>query len=412
MTKPTSLEEAQHLDLNDPFAPFRASFAIAPGLIYLDGNSLGPLQHGVRERLAETVSEQWGVGLIRSWNTYDWIDLSTSVAARIAPLIGAPQGTVAVADSTSVNLFKLLAAALRLRPERKVILSEKGNFPTDLYVATKLAEFLGQGHELRTVEASGIADAIDADTAVVLLTEVNYRTGSRLDMAQISAIARKAGALTLWDLAHSAGAFPVDVEAAGVDFAVGCGYKYLNGGPGAPSFAYVAAQHLAGLFQPIGGWQSHVAPFSFSEDYEPAPSIEVLRTGTPPVLSLAGLDAALAIFEGIDMAALRRKADQLFDIFVGNVEAGCPQLELLTPRDPGKRGTQASFAFDNAYAAVQAMIARGVIGDFRSPDIMRFGLTPLYLSHQDVWQAARILCEVMSSRAWDNPAYMTKAKVV
>lgn len=412
MTAPVSLEQARALDAADPLRSFKARFALPDGVLYLDGNSLGPLQTAARRRLEETVAEQWGEGLIRSWNIHGWVDMPAKVAAKIAPLIGAAEGTVAVTDSTSVNLFKLVAVALARQPQRRTVLSQKGNFPTDLYIAEGVTRMLGAGHRLVTVEADDIPAAIGEDVALVMLTEVDYRTARRHDMAAVTALAHKAGALVLWDLAHSAGAFPVDVGAADADFAVGCGYKYLNGGPGAPSFLYVAPRHMEGLRQPISGWFSHAEPFAFAESYTPAPAIEAMRSGTPPVLSLAALDSALDIFAEADLAAIRAKADRLFDIFVSNVEAGCPDLALATPRDPALRGTQASFAFHDAYAAMQALIARGVIGDFRTPDIMRFGFTPLYLSHEDVWNAARILCEVMATRSWDNPAYRARAKVV
>ena len=412
MTEPISLGQAQALDASDPFAETRGEFELPQGIIYLDGNSLGPLQAATRRRVEKTLTHQWGEGLIRSWNTHDWIDMPAKVGAKLARLIGAEPGTVVVCDSISVNLFKLIAVAVGKRPGRKIVLSEKGNFPTDLYVARGLVDMLGDGYELRTVEASALADAIGENVAVVLLTEVNYRTAHRHDMAEVTRLAHAAGALTIWDLAHSAGAFPVDVAACNADFAVGCGYKYLNGGPGAPAFVYVAPRHLDGLKQPIAGWLGHAAPFAFDDDYSPAASIDAMRTGTPPILSLAALDASLDIFLRVDMAALRRKADQLFDVFVSNVEAFCPQLRLLSPREPERRGTQASFAFHEGYAAMQALIARGIIGDFRSPDIMRFGFAPLYLSHVDVWNAAQALRDILDTGSWDNPAYKVLAKVV
>ncbi len=320
------------------------------------------------------VTRQWGQGLIRSWNTHDWIDLPAHVGAKIAPLIGAAPGTVTVSDSTSVNLFKVLSVALRLKPERHVIVSEKGNFPTDVYIAGGLADLLGQRHELRLAAADELGTAIDEEVAVVLLTEVNYRTGARLDMRALTAKAHAAGALIIWDLAHSAGAFPVDVGTAEADFAVGCGYKYLNGGPGAPAFVYVAPTHLDGLRQPLSGWLGHAAPFEFSPGYRPAEGIEAMRVGTPPILSMAALDAALSVFDGVDLSALQTKADALFGLFTAELARHVPELELLTPRDARRRGTQVSLRHSEAYAVMQALIARGVIGDFRQPDILRFGL--------------------------------------
>jgi kynureninase len=360
----------------------------------------------------DVVARQWGEGLIRSWNTHDWIDLPTKVAGKIERLIGAAPGTVAVCDSTSVNIFKVLAAALHARPSRRLILSERNNFPTDLHIAQGLIDLLANGYELRTVDAEDLPGAINDDVAVVLLTEVNYRTGHRLDMAETTRLAQAGGALTIWDLAHSAGAFKVDLVAANADFAVGCGYKFLNGGPGAPAFVYVAPRHIENLRQPLTGWFGHAAPFSFVDDYAPAPSIERMRVGTPPVLSLAALDSALDIFDGVDLVGLRAKADRLFDIFSSIVVPACPDLELVTPLEPEKRGSQIAFRFEEGYAGMQALIARDVIGDFRTPDIMRFGLTPLYLSHEDVWRAAHILVEVMRDRLWDQPAYKIRAKVV
>ncbi|MBL0373408.1 kynureninase [Rhizobium sp. KVB221] len=404
--------DVQALDREDLFAPLRNAFEIPEGVIYLDGNSLGPMQGATRRHVADVVSQQWGEGLIRSWNTHDWIDLPTKIAGKIEGLIGVPKGTVAVCDSTSINLFKVLAAALHARPSRRVILSERNNFPTDLHIAQGLIDLLADGYELRTVATDELADAINDEVAVVLLTEVNYRTGRRLDMAELTRLAHAGGALTIWDLAHSAGAFKVELAAANVDFAVGCGYKFLNGGPGAPAFAYVAPQHIKDLRQPITGWFGHATPFNFVDDYAPAPSIERMRVGTPPILSLAALDSALDIFDGVDMLALRAKADRLFEIFSSVVVPECPELELVTPLAPNQRGSQIAFRFEEAYAGVQALIAQNVIGDFRTPDIMRFGLTPLYLSHEDVWQAAHVLVKVMRDRLWDQPAYRVRAKVV
>lgn len=403
--------------LDDPetdafFARTRERFALPEGTIYLDGNSLGPLPRAVPARLAEVVSTQWGEGLIRSWNTHDWIDLPGRVGDRIARLIGAAPGTVTVADSTSVNLFKALVAALRLRPERRVILSEAGSFPTDAYIAAGVAELMGLGHELKLVPPGDLAAALDERVAVLLATEVNYRTGAKLDMATLTAAAHVAGALTLWDLCHSAGAFPVDLGAADADFAVGCGYKYLNGGPGAPAFVYAAPRHLEVLRQPLTGWLGHAAPFSFDVDYRPAPGIAAMRVGTPPILSMAALDAALDAFDGVDLALLRARADALFALFTGEVRRLAPGLELATPTDPARRGTQVSLRHPEAYAVMQALIARGVIGDFREPDILRFGLTPLYLGPGDVRQAAAILGDVIATGAWDRPEFRQRAKVV
>jgi kynureninase len=407
-----TLPDPKAADRDDPFAPWRDRFVLPEGILYLDGNSLGALPRAVPGRMARVVSEEWGRDLITSWNRHDWIDLPRRVGDKIARLIGAAPGTVVAADSTSVNLFKLLAVALAKRPGRSVILTEEGNFPTDVYIAGGLASLMGGGHEIRLAPAAGLADAMDDGVAVVLLTEVNYRTGAKLDMRGLTRRAHDAGALIIWDLCHSAGAMPIDLPGAEADFAVGCGYKYLNGGPGAPAFVYVAPQHLPGLRQPLQGWLGHAAPFAFAADYRPAEGIEAMRAGTPPILSLAALDAALDAFEGVDLAAVKAKADRLFDIFAGEVAASAPELELLTPRDPAQRGTQVSLRFPDAYPVMQALISRGVIGDFREPDILRFGLTPLYLGHAEVLRAARLVGEIMAGRAWDRPAFHARAKVV
>jgi kynureninase len=410
MTLRVSRAAAEALDRTDPLAPLRQRFALPEGVVYLDGNSLGALPRTVAPRLAEVIGTQWGEGLIRSWNTHDWIDLPARLGHRIAGLIGAAPGTVVVADSTSINLFKVLAAALRLRPGRRVILSEQGNFPTDAYIAAGVADLLGC--ELRLVAGEAVAAALGPDVAVLLLTEVDYRSGARHDMAALTAAAHAAGALAVWDLAHSAGAFPVDLAGAGADFAVGCGYKYLNGGPGAPAFVYAAPLHLAGLRQPLRGWLGHAAPFAFEAGYRPAAGIDAMRVGTPPILSMAALDAALDAFEGADLAALKQKADALFALFTAEVAALAPELELITPADPARRGNQASFRFAAGYAAMQALIARGVIGDFRGPDIMRFGFAPLYLGYAEVWHAAQQVGAVMAGREFEREAFRTRAKVV
>lgn len=406
-----TMDRAEALDRNDPLAPFRARFRLPEGVIYLDGNSLGALPAGVAEHVAEVVGTQWGEGLIRSWNSHDWIDLPARVGNRITPLIGAEAGSVVVADSTSINLFKALVAALRLNPGRRVILSESGNFPTDSYMAAAVAELMGEGYFFRRVAAEEIAEALDASVSVLMLTEVNYRTGARHDMAALTAKAHEQGALVLWDLAHSAGAFPVELARAGADFAVGCGYKFLNGGPGAPAFIYVAPRHLEAVRQPLTGWLGHATPFRFTEDYAPAPGIDRMRVGTPPILALSALDAALGAFERVDLVALRRKADALFELFVEEI-ADVPELTLLTPRDPARRGTQVSISHGDAYAVMQALIARGIIGDFREPDILRFGLTPLYLSHVEIVRAARALVEIVGSGLYRDPKFARRAKVV
>ncbi len=399
------------LDRDDPLKARRDLFSIPEGVIYLDGNSLGVLPRAVPGRLAEAVSKEWGESLIRAWNAHGWIDLPQRVGDRIAGLVGAAKGTVTAGDSTSVNVFKVLAAALSLRPDRKVILSDSGNFPTDLYMAQGLRDLLGRGHELRIVAPEEVEGAIDESVAVVMLTQVDYRTGRLHDMAGLTARAHAAGALTIWDLAHSAGALPVELDAAGADFAVGCGYKYLNGGPGAPAFLYVAARHLDAVTPPLTGWMGHEAPFAFDLDFRADAGIGRMRVGTPPILSLISLEAALAAFDGVDMQVLRAKSISLGELFRAEVERRCPELELASPRDPQARGSQVSFRFEHGYALMQALIARGVIGDFRAPDIVRFGFTPLYLSHADVIAACDILEDIMATRAWDRPEFHKRAKV-
>ncbi len=411
------------LDAEDPLAALRGQFVLPGGVIYLDGNSLGPLPAATADRVAAAVSQEWGEGLIGSWNSAGWIDLPRRVGAKIATLVGAGADEVVAADSTSVNLFKVLAAALRLRPKRRTILSERGNFPTDLYIAQGLVATLGQGYRLELVEREALESILASgrdDIAVAMLTQVDYRTGSRLDMARVTALIQRAGALAIWDQAHSAGAFPVDLEAAQADFAVGCGYKYLNGGPGAPAFLYVARRHQGDFIQPLSGWMGHAKPFDFATEYRPAEGVGRYLCGTPPVLGLtaleAGVDGLLAAQPLGGLEALERKAALLTECFIDLVEEGCAQygVSLVTPRTPSQRGNQVSFAMpdgDAAYAVVQALIARGVVGDFRAPDIMRFGFPPLYLRFVDAWDAAGHVAEVLQTREWDQPRFRQRLAV-
>ncbi|WP_420412108.1 kynureninase [Roseibium sp.] len=404
--------QSQHpSDKNDVLRTKKDAFKIPEGVIYLDGNSLGVLPKNVPARIAEVVEKEWGASLIKSWNEHSWIDLPVRVGNRIGRLIGAPEGSVVACDSTSVNVFKVLAAALSLRPDRKVILSDNGNFPTDLYVASGLKDLLNSGHELKIVDPEDVEAAISEDVAAVLITQVDYRTGRVHDMAGITEKAHAAGALAIWDLAHSAGAIPVDLEGAKADFAIGCGYKYLNGGPGAPAFLYVAPDHQDKVTSPITGWMGHEAPFAFDLDYRPVHGINRMTVGTPAILSLSSLYAALEVFEDVDMADIRRKSVSLSELFIAEVEAKCPQLTLASPRDPEARGSQVSFRFEEGYAVMQALITRGVIGDFRAPDVMRFGFTPLYLSHQDIVDAVSVLADILATESWNRPEYKTRAKV-
>ncbi|MEE8599722.1 kynureninase [Euzebya tangerina] len=394
----------------------RDRFELADDLIYLDGNSLGPLPRGVSQRMAEVIQTEWGASLIRGWNDHSWIGMPGRVGDRIARLIGAGLGTVMVTDSTSLNVAKVLSAAVDLRPQRRVVLSDSGNFPTDLYMAQGLLGARKTGHELRIVAPEEVEAAItDAgdDLAVVMLTHVDYRTGRMHDMPSVTAATHAAGALSLWDLAHSAGAVPVDLTGDDVDFAVGCTYKYLNGGPGSPGFAYAAPQHAATMTPLLSGWMGHASPFAFDLDYQPAEGVERLRVGTPPVLALSALDAALDVWDGIEMAAVREASVGLTTAFIEGVEDRCGDhdLQLVTPRDPARRGSQVSFAHPAAYAVVQALIADDVIGDFRAPDVMRFGFTPLYLGLAEVEEAVERLRTVLDERRWDRAAFKVRAAV-
>ena len=403
------LERACQLDAVDPLAEYRERFTLPEGVIYLDGNSLGALPKATPVRLAEVVLEEWGEGLIRSWNDSGWIDLPQLVGAKIAPLIGAQPDEVIAADSTSVNLFKLIAAALAMRPGRKVILSEPGNFPTDLYIIDGLEK---QGLATRRLaERERIAEALDEDVALLLLTHVHYKTGALHDMAALTAKAHEAGALVLWDLSHSVGALPVDLNGVNADFAVGCGYKYLNGSPGAPAFAFVAERHHAALQQPLTGWMGHAAPFAFSDDYAPAPGIGMLLCGTPPILGLAALEAGVDIVAEIGVARLYVKSQHLSEFFRLCLSELGVDLPLASPADPAQRGSQLSFRHAQAYAISQALIARGVIGDFREPDILRLGFAPAYLRFEDIAEAARHLAEVLDSGEWQADAFRERAAV-
>ncbi len=413
----TSRRDAESLDRADPLAALRDRFVLPAGVVYLDGNSLGPLPKAAAERVRRVVEEEWGEDLVRSWNLHGWIDLPRRAGDKIAPLVGAEPGEVVVTDSTSVDLFKLAAAALELRPGRRTIVSERANFPTDLYVLDGLARLLGRGHELRALDRDPIREellgAVGDDVALVVLTQVDYRSGALWDLAATTHAIHERGALVLWDLCHSAGALPIDLSGAGADLAVGCGYKYLNGGPGAPAFLYAARRHQEALRTPIQGWLGHASPFAFEPGYRPAPGIGRFLGGTPPVLALAALDAALDLFAGVDLAQVRAKSVALGELFLERVETRCAGLglELACPRDGSARGSQVSLRHPEGYAVVQALIARGVIGDFRVPDVMRFGLAPLYLRYADVWDAVEHLAEVLEGQEWDRPGFRRPSKV-
>lgn len=413
MAIPSRKECLAH-DQADPLAGHRDRFALSPGTIYLDGNSLGALPKATPSRLEELVRQEWGDDLITSWNRHGWMDLPLRVGAKIARLIGAEDDEVVACDSTSINIFKLLFAALQIRPERRTILSERENFPTDIYTAEGLIKALGDRHRLRLVTREQLTGAINEDTAAVMLTHVNYRTGALHDLEALTAAAHAAGAVVIWDLAHSTGAVPVDLNRAGADFAVGCGYKYLNGGPGAPAFLYIARRHQEAFSQPLTGWLGHAAPFAFEPSYRPAAGIARALSGTPPILSLAALEVGVDGVLAADQQALRAKSMALGDLFIAAVEGqggGGLGLTLASPRDASLRGSQVSFRHPDGYPVMQALIARSVIGDFRAPDILRFGFAPLYISYVNAWDAAAALVDVLKSRSWDRPEFKRRAPV-
>ena len=410
-----SLESALARDAEDRLAPHRDAFALPDGVIYLDGNSLGALPRNVAARVASTLEGEWGHGLIRSWNEAGWIDLPARVGARIAPLIGADPACVVAADSTTVNLFKTVSAALALRPDRRRIVTETRNFPTDNYIAEGVIRQCGGRHELvHAADADAVIDCLDADTAVLMLSHVNYRDGAVHDMAGLTRAAHEAGALVIWDLAHSAGVLPLDLAGCDVDFAVGCGYKFLNGGPGAPAFLYAAARHHGGFAQPLSGWFGHADPFGFDPHYRPAGDITQYLCGTPPVISMVALEAALELWDKVDLRDVHAKSQALTDFFIELVEARCAGhgLTLVSPRDAARRGAQVSLSHPTAgYAIISALIADGVIGDFRAPDILRFGFAPLYTRFADVWHAVDRLAAILDGRLWDRPEFHARRTV-
>ncbi|MEC9141761.1 MAG: kynureninase [Pseudomonadota bacterium] len=410
-----SLESALARDAEDRLAPHRDAFALPDGVIYLDGNSLGALPRNVAARVASTLEREWGHGLIRSWNEAGWIDLPARVGARIAPLIGADPACVVAADSTTVNLFKTVSAALALRPDRRRIVTETRNFPTDNYIAEGVIRQCGGRHELvHAADADAVIDCLDADTAVLMLSHVNYRDGAVHDMAGLTRVAHEAGALVIWDLAHSAGVLPLDLAGCEVDFAVGCGYKFLNGGPGAPAFLYAAERHHGGFAQPLSGWFGHADPFGFDPHYRPAGDITQYLCGTPPVISMVALEAALELWDKVDLRDVHAKSQGLTDFFIELVEVRCAGhgLTLVSPRDAAGRGAQVSLSHPTAsYAIISALIADGVIGDFRAPNILRFGFAPLYTRFADVWHAVDRLAAILDGRLWDRPEFHARRTV-
>lgn len=407
-----TLDEARALDRADPLRQCRDRFVIPEGLIYLDGNSLGVLPKAAVDRQRDLVEKEWGVSLIRSWNEHDWIGAPQRIGARIAPLIGARPNEVIVADSVSVNLFKLILAAAALRPDRPVLLSEAGNFHTDLHIASGAAA-TAPNLRLEVVERDRIEQSIGPETGLLLLTHVHYKTGSRFDMAELTERANEAGALTIWDLSHSAGAVPLDLNRDGAELAVGCGYKYLNGGPGAPAFLYVAEHLQERLVSPLRGWMGHASPFAFTDDYAPAPGISRFLAGTPPMLSMIGLESGIESFDGVAVDQVWAKSVALFDLFADLVEERCAGhgLSCISPPEPELRGSHISFRHPHAFELCQALIADGVIGDFRAPDVIRFGLTPLYLGHEDIWTGVERMRRILESGSWKDPRFAVRGKV-
>ncbi|AOF93802.1 kynureninase [Sinorhizobium sp. RAC02] len=414
MTALPDFTQIEAMDAADGLRTMRERFILPPGLVYLDGNSLGVASHAAFAELQKAATEEWGHDLIRSWNTAGWFDMPLALGDRVGRLIGAAAGQTVVCDTTSINIYKTLHAAMALRPDRSVIVSEGGSFPTDIYMAEGVVSTRpGASLRLEGVDAPDIEDLIDGNVAVVLVNHVNYKSGELRDMAALTQKAHENGALVIWDLCHTAGALPVDLDGANVDFAVGCTYKYLNGGPGAPAFIYAAERHHGNIRQPLSGWWGHARPFAFETHYAAGDGIRRFLCGTQPILSLRALKGALDIWDEVDMAALREKSLGLTDLFIALVEEKCAGhgLELESPRDRAKRGSQVSFSHPNAYEIMQALIARGVIGDFRAPSTLRFGFTPLYVRYADVWQAVVILDDILRTGAWQDARFAVRAAV-
>jgi kynureninase len=389
----------------------KGRFDMSEQLVYLDGNSLGPLPSDVPAKLADVVQREWGVSLVRGWSNEGWFDLPNNVARKLEPLIGAEPQSVIVGDSTSIALFKALGAALKLAGKRRCILSDSGNFPTDLYVAEGIAKLIEDGFHVKALPADEVEAAIGNDVAVLMLTEVDYRTGLRRDMKKVTEMAHASGAFVIWDLSHSAGAFPINLADCNADFAVGCGYKFLNGGPGAPAYLYISPRHSDAVTPVISGWMGHSDPFAFDSAFTAARGVQKMQTGTPSILALTALDTALELFDDVDMTALYERAQQLGDMFIAEVEKRCPDLVLASPRDATVRGSMVSFRHPEGYAIMQAMIDQNVIGDFRAPDILRFGITPLYLAEADFVKAAEALEKVLNEKLWDDERFSVRGAV-
>jgi kynureninase len=409
-TVPSSRDECVALDAADPLAALRAEFDLPDGVVYLDGNSLGALPRRTMAGVARMVEQEWGQGLIRSWNGADWYPMPHTLGERVAPLIGAAPGQTVICDSTSVNIFKVLISALRLRPDRKILVSELESFPTDLYITEGVCELI-EGAEQRLIGRDGqdLEELLDSDVAAVLLTHVDYRTGRKHDMAAVTELVHRHGALMIWDLCHSVGALPLELDACDVDFAVGCTYKYLNGGPGSPAFLYAATRHQDAVSQPLLGWSGHADPFAFVPGYTPVPGVGRFLAGTPPMLSFAGLLASLELWEGVDLHQVRTKSLALAELAIARGDL--LGLDLATPREAELRGSHVTFRHPDGYAIVQALIERGVIGDFRTPDHMRFGLTPLYTTYCDVWDAMDAMAEILASESWRAERFARRGTV-
>ena len=418
VTTLTSRDACVAADAADPLAHFRNEFSLPEGLIYLDGNSLGALPRAAAERARTVLEQQWGVDLIGSWNTHHWFELPAIIGSKIGQLIGGGKGQCVATDTTSINVFKALAAALRMQqhdhPQRRVIVSERENFPTDLYMVEGLIDFLNDGYELRLItDESELSSALTDDVAVVLLTHVNYRSGRMWQMDNVTREVHEAGALMIWDLCHSVGAVPLDVAGAGADFVVGCTYKYLNGGPGSPAFIWIAEDHLERATQPLSGWWGHKRPFEMAVDFEPAAGAKKFQTGTQPILSLATMEVGVDLALQVDQAQLREKSLALTSLFIALVEnrLGGHPLTLITPRDHASRGSQVSFMHPEGFAVMKALIERGVVGDYREPGVLRFGFTPLYVSYTDVWDAVQTLRVVLEEEIWRAPEYQQRGAV-
>jgi len=393
------------------FQKTKSMFHLPAGMIYLDGNSLGPLPKKTPTHVGEMLTKEWGDLLITGWNKADWMGQPGRIGDRIGKLIGAPKGSVVMGDTLSIKVYQAVAAALELQPDRKIVLSDNGNFPTDLYMVDGLLRSLDKGHSLNLADPEDVEAALSEEIAVLMLTEVDYRTGRKHDMKALTEKAHALGILVVWDLAHSAGAVEVDLTACNADFAVGCTYKYLNGGPGAPAFIYVAPKHADVVRPALSGWMGHDAPFAFDLDYKAGSGIERMRVGTPPVIALTALEASLDIWDMVSMAEVRAKSIELCDLFIAQVEERCPSLELNSPREGTQRGSQVTFKFEEGYAAMQALIDNGVVGDFRAPNNMRFGFTPLYIDESDVIAAVDVLANVIENKLWDKPKYQQRSRV-